>query len=1507
MPEIKNIFTEAKMNKDIDSRLMPEGQYRDALNFIISSSEGADAGAGENSLSNKKLTNFSLGANPSTIGMYGDEFAERIYWFVKSDSANYILEWDNINEVGSIVLEDSRIGVLNVLNFSEDYLITGVNVLIDSDNGNRFLLWTDGLNPPRYINIERAKGYGANGFGDDEISVYKKPPLNPPTLTLTDTSSDQENNLEEKFLAFSYRYKYLDGEYSALSPLSEYAFEPKTFNYDYSISSNESMVNRFSAVIINFDTGSDLVTDVEVLFKESQSGTVYVVDSFNKSDKGWGDNTSVQFTYSNSKIDRILGENEINRLYDNVPLKAFSQDILGNRVMYAQYTENINIIDCSGNLIKVSLEADYESSAIVEGTPTKTMRSNRDYEIGISYLYEGNRMTTPLTSEGNTIFIPTADCVNENKLKVTINSIAPCDATGYRLFVKQSKTLYDTIVPTLFYQDGVYVWVKLEGNEINKIDVGDFVFVKSDSSQVLSTVKQTKILDIKTQDRNFLEESSVTELRQLPGTYFKIKPSGYRISEDDFELYEFSGYDNTRNAYDTPIRNNISYIEEPIAYGLSTTDDLSRSGTYTGSTDIRYLVEIDSIGTPDTFRWSNDNGASWTSGVDITGAAQLLENGLSITFGSTTGHDIDDYWIISAKSSSDNGIGSDMNSKAYAIFKGIGEDDTEGDADVIEGGARIIIRYNEYGDTIEFVEKTYISSTRYANIEEWFYGDSVGSDLGISDNRIWFRRGTVGNDGNAKYIQMDTSKEMSMIIRTSGTQNNDADDRAKVSSFISIFQSESDIILETKPLDTNLDIFNEVGRTYSIDSNGYHLGFDGNDTNQTGSVSAEIILPLFNAFAWGNGFESFKIKDLLAGNSMGIDTRPSSPIRDYKQNNRISSITYSGVYEQSTNYNAINEFNLSLVNYKDLDDKYGKIWKIYGRDNNLLVFQEDKVLQVLFNKSVLYNADGSGNVSQNINILGQEIPYEGEYGISGNPESFASYGNQIWFTDSKRGAVLRLGADGLTEISKYGMEDWFRDDFTINPNSKKLGKYDPYFDQYVLSLGEEPTSPLLDVGCGSNIFKTLQINPFSYNLRLNSLDGDIEFDYNITSGTADITASFNGSDYSTGEVSGSGTLSFKRDSLEKSEVTILVTPMTTPTEYTITNRCPIGEEISVVSIILNDTDEGGTTMTSRYKWDSSPYFSEFLPFESDGVTLFRTDTGIQGLTRYPLNGSTIRVEAYKDYLNNGEFKESDFNSLSYLVSSTVYDESDIDTIKGLATQLAISKINEGGVPETNYGSFSLVRPVGDEILYLIWDYRTFSLEAVDDNETIESGGTKYIDVLSNDSLSGDYSITSVTTPTNGTATLQLDNTIEYVHDGLSLDSDSFEYTIDNGIDSDVGLVNITIDGLTINSSVPSPTGTGTLDFTDGVPDEILNLKFEITVEGAGFISLGFDSPVSVADLDPTHLVRFGTVLLDGSGNASSDYVFDPTTPEGTTCKVTILSRTSGLDVPTDDFTNIDYS
>ncbi len=143
-----------------------------------------------------------------------------------------------------------------------------------------------------------------------------------------------------------------------------------------------------------------------------------------------------------------------------------------------------------------------------------------------------------------------------------------------------------------------------------------------------------------------------------------------------------------------------------------------------------------------------------------------------------------------------------------------------------------------------------------------------------------------------------------------------------------------------------------------------------------------------------------------------------------------NSLTYSGIYNALTDFNETNVFSIGENITKSVDPTYGSIQRIYTNDGNLMVFQEDKVSRALIDKSAIYSAQGDATVTSSDLVIGQVTPYAGEYGISKNPESFAKKGYRVYFTDQSRGAVMRLSRDGITEISEYGMRDYFRDAFS---------------------------------------------------------------------------------------------------------------------------------------------------------------------------------------------------------------------------------------------------------------------------------------------------------------------------------------------------------------------------------------------------------------------------------------------------------------------------------------------
>ena len=103
------------------------------------------------------------------------------------------------------------------------------------------------------------------------------------------------------------------------------------------------MVNEYNAVEVTYNTGSSLVTEIQILFKEADNPTVKVIESFNKSDLGLGNNNNETILFDNSKIFTILADSEILRLYDNVPLLSKAQTTMGNRLMYGNYYEGYDL------------------------------------------------------------------------------------------------------------------------------------------------------------------------------------------------------------------------------------------------------------------------------------------------------------------------------------------------------------------------------------------------------------------------------------------------------------------------------------------------------------------------------------------------------------------------------------------------------------------------------------------------------------------------------------------------------------------------------------------------------------------------------------------------------------------------------------------------------------------------------------------------------------------------------------------------------------------------------------------------------------------------------------------------------------------------------------------------------------------------------------------------------------------------------------------------------------
>jgi hypothetical protein len=525
MAEAKNSFLASKMNKDLDDRLIPSNEYKDALNIAVSNSEDSDVGALENILQNTNVFPISSGTNVGydtgkVIGYATDSSNDSIYlfWTNYTDTSSNKLNAHQSDQTGfnSAIIQYNAINssftkILvsgTFLNFSTTHPIHGVNIVED------LLFWTDNRNQPRKINVRTAaanpagsvgtlgaygvgNGYSAgvynttnqtgvggsgltvsitvNSYGgitsaqvvnsgtgykvgdlvnvdgagsgiqgvlyilttddyyrnEDDISVAKYAPYKPIDLykdytgtyktTMKDVVSDKlpdgttlnpdynvdyagdPNFLEDKFVRFSYRFKFEDGEFSIQAPFTQIAFIPKQDGsflagdedkaYQSTIVSfMENKVNQISLVINLPESGNDLqkkykIKELDILYKESDGIAIGVLDTISVDDiKSIANTSSVyEYSYQSRKPTRTLPQSQSTRVYDKTPVRALAQESSGNRIIYANY---INKHTAPAHLDYEVTASQKFSDGVNDNNwsyieyPEHTVKRNRNYQVG---------------------------------------------------------------------------------------------------------------------------------------------------------------------------------------------------------------------------------------------------------------------------------------------------------------------------------------------------------------------------------------------------------------------------------------------------------------------------------------------------------------------------------------------------------------------------------------------------------------------------------------------------------------------------------------------------------------------------------------------------------------------------------------------------------------------------------------------------------------------------------------------------------------------------------------------------------------------------------------------------------------------------------------------------------------------------------------------------------------------------------------------------------------------
>jgi len=343
--------------------------------------------------------------NNKCIGSYANESTGKLYSFIyNSNDDHTITEYDNTLNTISIVLQG------DYLNFKEYDYINGCGIA-----GGNLLYWTDGVNPPRSIDITKAKS-GEYYTDSSSISLIKTPPQELITAQYADdpVNTTASNRLKNQLFQFRYLYVYEDGSRSAWSscskiPLPQFEVNPATDTRAY----------KNNNIRIAFNAGTKFVKSIELaaqvkgvapsgqtqdwfsILTIDRANVVATID--NQFSYNPDDNTAI-FTFYNDGLYQSIDVLETDLAYDYVPLTAKTLEIVnGNVLVLGNNKEGYDNITL-------------DTSVFATYAPPVT---NQLQEIG--YSTYGYPEFIGIPTEGDTITYQW-DTVNNNSYTVTFDT-----------------------------------------------------------------------------------------------------------------------------------------------------------------------------------------------------------------------------------------------------------------------------------------------------------------------------------------------------------------------------------------------------------------------------------------------------------------------------------------------------------------------------------------------------------------------------------------------------------------------------------------------------------------------------------------------------------------------------------------------------------------------------------------------------------------------------------------------------------------------------------------------------------------------------------------------------------------------------------------------------------------------------------------------------------------------------------------------------------------------------
>jgi len=380
-------------------------------------------------------------------------------------------------------------------------------------------------------------------------SIVGFPPQAPENLTLSyaiDTYSEGEKLFEYKFPRFSYRYKYKDGQISTYAPFTNVAFSPGTFNYHPTKGYNLGMTNSLKEIHIKGFVTNDIPRDViaiDILYKEDSSSNIYTVDTIKQNDQiptgalfnHWNSNV---YKITSDTIHSVVPSNQLLRAWDNVPRKALTQEITGNRVVYGNYLQNYGLTVAGSDFYPKFVPW----LSPTETTSSRSIKSLREYQLGVVFTDKYGRETPVIASATGAFKVPKSEAKEKNSLSIKFDGNGPPAGLEYfKFFIKETSGEYYNLAMDRFFQaeDGNY-WLSFPSTERNKIDEESFLILKKGqgSEELVSDKARYKVISIKDDAPDFIKTShlNIGEVQQKDDTLFSGLTNAPAENKNNFQL-----------------------------------------------------------------------------------------------------------------------------------------------------------------------------------------------------------------------------------------------------------------------------------------------------------------------------------------------------------------------------------------------------------------------------------------------------------------------------------------------------------------------------------------------------------------------------------------------------------------------------------------------------------------------------------------------------------------------------------------------------------------------------------------------------------------------------------------------------------------------------------------------------------------------------------------------------------------------------------------------------------